>query len=384
MDELKNKLELYLNDTFEKECVYEIKEAEVQFIKTGIETLMTEIATRVLEDDALQEHMKNTFQKYFEGKLTRSPVNIEGVGSFYEGTKNKFPNEFDFIVVLYCCEGTPEQFKQYLLEASLFVTVIDTFTAIVKEVVERHDFKYTVTGDRQGKSSICFEKHLRFHGPTTWLRFIYENESNQKREIDVDFVAAFKIEDRKMLEHAVKESCALKEFAHQALSFDSCYCIGPNFSFTPTEVHIIKNLLSEGHRKIYRILKYLINGHGDVEKFKKVGKFEKPYSSFQIKTLMIYHHFQCSQSDNKKLGACLLEILDEICEYKTTSVFPSLFKADNRVRLRCDLVLIGQVQSLVETLRYLEKQSGKDYNYERDKVKQSVTKSYSKLTKSGR
>lgn len=376
-----NKLELYLKDAFEKECAYKIEEAEIEFIKTGIETLVNRIATKVLAEDSLQIHMTQTFEKYFKGKLIKSSVNIIGAGSFYEGTKNKFPNEFDLILILYCCEGTPQQFKQYLLEASLFNTVTDTFTTIVKDVVEQnvHDFIYLKSRGIQGNSKLYFVKHLRSHGPATWLRFVYENEAKLKRDIDVDLVAALKISERASLEHAVKESCALEEFSQQVLTAGSCFCIGANYSFTPTEVHIIKNMLSESHRKIYRLLKFLINGHGDVEQLTSLGTFEKPYSSFMIKTLMIYHHFRCHKPHNDDLGPCLLEILDEMCQYETSSDFPSLFKTDNRTRLRCDLVLGSYVQSLLQKLRSLQNGSGTNYDYERDRIKQSVSKTYNDL-----
>jgi hypothetical protein len=373
-----NKLELYLNDAFEKECAYEIEEAEIEFIKTGIETLVNRIVTKVLADDSLQKNMTKMFETYFEGKLIRSSVNIVGAGSFYEGTKNKFPNEFDLIVILYCCEGTPKQFKQYLQEANVFNTVTDTFTTIVKDVVEQneHDLLYFISSADQENSKLYFAKHLSYHGPATWLRFVYENEAKLKRDIDVDLVAALKISDRAILEHAVKEYCALEEFSQQVLTAGSCFCIGANYSFTPTEVHIIKDMLSENHRKIYRLLKFLINGHGDVEQLTNLGTFEKPYSSFMIKTLMIYHHFRCHKPDNDHLGPCLLEILDEMCQYETSSDFPSLFKTDNRTRLRCDLVLGSYVQSLLQKLRSLQNGSGTNYDYERDRIKQSVSKTY--------
>ncbi|XP_052060848.1 uncharacterized protein LOC127701082 [Mytilus californianus] len=287
-----NKVELYLKDVFERECVYKIEREEVEFIQTGIETIVQRIADKVLDNDTLQESMKIKFAKYLKGQLIKSPINIFGVGSFYEETRNNFPDEFDFILTLFCCEGTFEEYKQFLLEASVFNTVADTFSQKVKELSELNKDALLYTApDPKCARKLYFGKYLRQHGPATWLRFIYESESNRKKEIDVDYVAALHISNRNVLNQVVNESCVLTEFAQETLSVGSCFCIGANFSLTQTEVHIMRNILSEKHRQIYRILKYLINGHGDVDKLDNLGNFDKPYSSYMIKTLMIYHHF---------------------------------------------------------------------------------------------
>ncbi|XP_063443296.1 uncharacterized protein LOC134723669 [Mytilus trossulus] len=371
------KVELYLKDEFERECAYKIEQEEVEFIKSGIETIVKRIANKVLDNDTLQESMKVTFEKYFKGKMTRSSKTVFGVGSFYEGTRNNFPDEFDFILTLFSCEGTFEEYKQFLLEASVFNTVSDTFSQKVKELseVDKNALLYTAS-DPKSQRKLYFGKYLRQHGPATWLRFIYENESNRKKEIDVDYVAALHITNMDVLNMVVNELCVLTEFAKETLSVGSCFCIGANFSLTQTEVRIMKTILSENHRKIYRILKYLINGHGDVDKLNNLGSFDKAYSSYMIKTVMIYHHYNCKTLDTVNLGPCILDVLDNLCKYKNTSEFPSLYKVDYRTKIRCDLCLLTSLRSLTDCLRTMQRDLGSSYNYERDKIRDSISKKY--------
>lgn len=91
-----NNLERFLNDVFQKECVFRISEDEVGFIQAGIECLVEQIVELVQED--LRRDMENK-------KLSPSHVPlldkafILKAGSFYEGTKNRFPDEFDFLFV---------------------------------------------------------------------------------------------------------------------------------------------------------------------------------------------------------------------------------------------------------------------------------------------
>lgn len=372
-----NKVELYLKDVFERECAYKIEQDEVEFIQTGIETIVQRIADKILDNNTLQESMKVKFEKYFTGIVKRSPKNVFGVGSFYEGTRNNFPDEFDFILTLFCCEGTFEEYKQFLLEASVFNTVSDTFSQKVKELseVDTNALIYTAS-DPKSQRKLYFSEYLRQHGPATWLRFIYESESNRKKEIDVDYVAALHITNRDVLNRVVNELCVLTKFAQETLSVGSCFCIGANFSLTQTEVRIMRTILSENHRKIYRILKYLINGHGDVDKLNNLGSFDKPYSSYMIKTVMIYHHYNCKTLGSVNLGPCILDVLDDLCRYENTSEFPSLYKVDYRTKIRCDLCLLTSLRSLTDYLRSMERLSGSSYDYERDKIKESISKKY--------
>ncbi|CAG2229525.1 unnamed protein product [Mytilus edulis] len=151
-----NKVELYLKDVFERECAYKIEQEEVEFIQTGIETIVQRIADKILDNNILQESMKVKFEKYFTGIVKRSKKNVFGVGSFYEGTRNNFPDEFDFILTLFCCEGTFEEYKQFLLEASVFNTVSDTFSEKVKEMseVDTNALIYTASDPKSQRKTV--------------------------------------------------------------------------------------------------------------------------------------------------------------------------------------------------------------------------------------
>lgn len=100
-------LELYLNDVFEREC-FHYMEKELQ---TGIETMVQKITDCLRQD----EFLLNYIQTHLKGNLC--PSGIIKVGSFYEGTKNNFPDEFDFIFLLCCVEGTSDIIKDLKLYA---------------------------------------------------------------------------------------------------------------------------------------------------------------------------------------------------------------------------------------------------------------------------
>lgn len=97
-----NNLERFLHDVFQNECLFGISEDEVGFIQAGIERLVEQIVEFVQED--LHRDMENK-------KLSPSYVPlldqafILKAGSFYEGTKNRFPDEFDFLFCFYRTQG---------------------------------------------------------------------------------------------------------------------------------------------------------------------------------------------------------------------------------------------------------------------------------------
>jgi hypothetical protein len=126
----RNNLKLFLNDVFKNECVFTIDEEEVEFIQNGIEFCVQKIVNILHEekfclDHGPQQDVKSLKEVYFPIKMDRDVdkllyekipfvrSSIVKVGSFYEETKNKYPNEFDFIIYLYCLKTIPSKTLNY-------------------------------------------------------------------------------------------------------------------------------------------------------------------------------------------------------------------------------------------------------------------------------
>jgi hypothetical protein len=108
MAEKRNNLELFLKDVFESECKFKIDSQETAFIQTGVESIVLKLVQRVLEDDPIWRLIEHIIKLFHSdgGKISKREGDILKVGSFYEGTKNNFPDEFDIICLFYYCEET--------------------------------------------------------------------------------------------------------------------------------------------------------------------------------------------------------------------------------------------------------------------------------------
>lgn len=400
-------LELYMNDVYEKECLFKVGKGEVEFIQNGIETLVQTIVDLALQHFS---HTEATGNLYETLKILRSetcPSDIIKAGSFYEGTKNNFPDEFDFIFLLYCTDKCVQLGENNLsipdYSNQLQMPLTNAILGLLQITKKNKDFLKSVSPDSTKK--LYFDEYVYAKGPSAKLRFIYENDSNEKREIYVDLVPAIRqYGDR--VERTVSIICPLKEFRKEILLTESFLYINSffaNYTFTETELRFMKYILSEFHVKVYRILKFLINGHGDDEALKNFlqethagDKSFKLYSSYRIKTVMIYHHYQCTNTEQTNIGYCILKILNEICKYPDIESFPKLidkidaFKS-NRVDVHnpwekqhfftiksnddSKMLLQPYLQLLTDHLVSMQR-SVDCYDYEKDKVAGSVSRLY--------
>lgn len=65
-------LELYLNDVYEKECLFEIDKEEMDFVQNGIETIVHKIGSKILQygsstddSDIEKKHFRKNLMRIF-------------------------------------------------------------------------------------------------------------------------------------------------------------------------------------------------------------------------------------------------------------------------------------------------------------------------------
>lgn len=160
-----------------------------------------------------------------------------------------------------------------------------------------------------GKRKLIFDDFVQEHGPAFMLQFTYTNEFCEDKIINVDFVSAFKIVDDKLEETAVK-LCKLEPFRDELVSTGGYMYTNGNITFTETEMNFIRNVLSKNHVKVYRLLKYILNGHGDDEHLSDLHI--RGYSSYKIKATIIYHHYSCKNPDSVEVDQCVLDVLGDL------------------------------------------------------------------------
>ena len=145
-----NNLDLFLDGIYNQECEFYIGKDEVDFKRSGIETIVRKIVNKILEYDPFVGH-HDDLQRVVEilnddiqifhsagGKLARISTcttdDIIKVGSFYEGTRNRFPDEFDFIFPVYCFEKTDCTSS---LSANIISSILDkTYSIIYNQISE--------------------------------------------------------------------------------------------------------------------------------------------------------------------------------------------------------------------------------------------------------
>ncbi|XP_045179864.2 uncharacterized protein LOC123539366 [Mercenaria mercenaria] len=401
--EQKNNLELYLNDVYEKECVFKIEQEEVEFIQTGIETLVQDLVDQILAYDSFDQlisdeidkdinmnllkekiyNKKNIVEVYFpiqsDCSLQRHVAEnasyiktvkstIIKVGSFYDGTKNNFPDEFDFIFLLLGLRKfqVSPSFPFYLLK-NHFRKTTDIYGMFLH---------YTsLSENHQVTRKLDFEKFIGRHGPAFKVQFIYSNGFGEQRPIHVDLVPAFKIinsNTQQMFVEKVRNNVEPKTIREGILSVGSCLLVY-DLTFTEIEQHFMKNILSQKHVKVTRILKHLLNGNGDGEKLNEYlsKKVEVHYTSYRIKILMIYHHEVCTNTDTGDVGPYVLQVLKKPSKYKSPDSFPEFTVS---LLLPGAFCVLPYLKSTTTTLQSMQT-SENSYNYERDKIK-SVSRQY--------
>ena len=360
-----NNLEKYLCDVFVKECSFSIDESEVNFIQSGIETLVQKMAEMIREEghEDLQKciHVSKELNPHLVEIQNNN--NIIKVGSFYEGTRNCFPDDFDIIFLISTFYS--ERIEPYWLdldspELDFPITEVnaDTFEKVCN--MSKDTLSYTDFPSSQRKR--VFDDYVQEHGPAFQIQFMYSNQIGEDRIIDVDFVSAFKIVDSHIEKNATKW-CQLDQFRSELIFTGSYLWVNENITFTETEVNFMKNILSLKHVIVYKILKYLINGHGEDEILAEFNV--RGYPSYKIKTTVIYHHYKCKNQNTGDKSQCLLDILDDLYAFKD---HPCSLVRETYFPVKASKEF---TESLKVTTRLLKqmKMSQDSYNYEQNKIK---------------
>lgn len=317
-----DELDKYLEKIYLRECVFSISQEEVNFIKNGIE-------------DQVFQYLEQTYKgiptpcmdKKCEVDDEKSAVELLKVGSFYEGTKNGFPDEFDFIAVLGNTDKMPDHEAMPCMRYDSFCSRCKPYTS--------EDF-------RGAEISFHFTAGTRKNGNAEKLEFYYKKDSHDRIIINADVVVALRC---KSLENLQLEKTAFHPmFYQEVMNTGQALFIytgasssteetlpsgekvtkhnGPwDVSFTETEVRFVREILSDQHRKVYRIIKYLINGPFGEDLFKHFdetmafryytllpAKF--CISSYAIKIAMFYHNYDCSNDDS--IGKCAIQVLEHL------------------------------------------------------------------------
>lgn len=303
-------LDEFLDNLFRRKLALPYENPEVLFVQTAIECLVSKIVTDLIEnkdtvfdkvgDPAIHEHL-----------IVNSDNVLCKVGSFYERTRNTYPNEFDFVYVPYSLILTNTTKNSFL---KLNVTALRNRISNLA-----HLGCLTLKDNHFGE--IKFDRYVGQHGPASNVRFFFtrfqkvtDMGEQTTKEIDVDLVPGIRIIDPYLATNITKV-CPIPGFQEEVLKTGFYFWVPYSFTaLNETEVHFMRNVLSAKHAKAYRLLKYVINGDkdgGDLEDECVTSDHHIKCSipSYAIKTAMILHHFRC-QNDDENLGDCIIDILE--------------------------------------------------------------------------
>lgn len=365
---IQNNLESFLRDIYRNELKYKIGRNEVKFIQRGIEDLV-ETIVNVIEIEAKEEigQIKKEYQQAFPSLvLLPNADKVVGIGSFYDKTKNGYPNEFDFNYVLFTFSS--DQLTQTTY-ATFGYTHDPSFKKVhrtVKYVLCRKSLREKLVYERNGRV-IQFEKYDEQIGPTSRLLFSYHTD-NSVRTINVDLILAVRRVDEELWD---KKLHPVSEFMENIALTGGVFYVNDKMTFPETEVAVMRYVVSHKHRKACRILKYLMNGHKDGEilakRLRQTGLFNEIISSNRIKTEIILHHFKCQRTD-RYLFPCVLKILDSINnDYDADTPLDTLTAENEHVHLFRSVDRMRYLQKMISTLTAMS-YSTKPYVYEKDRI----------------
>lgn len=292
--ECTDRLEDYLNHIYEKKCIFGIDKEEVQFIQNAVETFV-----RLYMDEYYIR------MNYFDDDtccIKHHYPELLKVGSFYEHTKNRFPNEFDFLLVI----GYVTELPDGKCSKAHYLKPAET------------PFKF-----QRNKDSFLEFHHDSYKGPANTYTFLY-HKGTEIYTIDVDVTVAVRcswvdadnvLKESEVLcgdfyQRILETGSILLIYYSPFVLHEKIYIHGPwKFSVTETEMTFMKQTLSVKHRKAYRILKFLINNRNE-RRFRNVSKeFSFCISSYNIKSALINHHYSCERSGSA-VAHCVLDVLE--------------------------------------------------------------------------
>ena len=324
-------VEEFFTDIHRRECVFNENSIIVKDIETCVESLLENLLKAISQKQPL----------FVGSKL------IPG-GSYYEGTKVRQPDEFDYMLVLkpppfansveiesgcspwfkriivgsrfgdnnddrYPSWATgniprPDEFEKKLWEC--IKTIVEKEPIIIKtnhgdiRTTEAHDQKlylqYWQNPTEETFQNVTGPGLVKIHtvdiGVDLMLAYEHPNTCDVLKDI------AFPEKYKTYLEangcHLVAKSC--KKFEVRGTSGRQCPCWFLSLSAAETE---IMKELDVGHKQCYQVLKVLLIGSADYP-----GKCMN-LSSYMLKTAVMYHVHSDPICEEMKYGACIPQIL---------------------------------------------------------------------------
>lgn len=377
-------LELLLQNVFKQKLEFPSEHPEVIFIRKAIEHIVGRVAKEL---DKYKQALFETVDKSASGKPVcnisdleqETGKNLFKLGSFYERTKNTFPDEFDYVYVPYRLT-TDQQ-----IQSPFFELKDDAFKKRVSYLSNAGSLMYKdcEIGDvffenYEGQSDIAAQFQFAF---IRNIRY-YKEGKRLKRTIRVNLIPGILVQDPNLQDN-IAELCPIPGFRREILETSSSrYLLLPNSftAFCESEVHFMNHVLSEKHVKVYRLLKYVINGNRSGEELEAACKSSKHHimcsiPSYAVKTAMIRHHYLCAD-DSKNVGACVLDVLhmfEQCYSYpvsrfgeEDTSLYVEIATPTNRPLTLAygdeDFIKTGQqcITNVSKYLRYYRKRTSRD------------------------
>lgn len=191
-------LELYLDGLFKNGCKITMEPKERAFIEDGAVHLVGDLLDKIHGNfsdlttgspdniSGLSSFLMEVKRKgVIPTRCTRK--DIIGVGSFYEGRRNKFPNEFDYIAPLFCFEPT-EGFtywhagKRYHFLAPMY--------QIARSKIEEQKDPLIYPHGAEKPPFVCFDKYVEDARAAIEVNFKNVNQEGHEQDISVDSVPA--------------------------------------------------------------------------------------------------------------------------------------------------------------------------------------------------
>ncbi|XP_045211912.2 uncharacterized protein LOC123563268 [Mercenaria mercenaria] len=316
-----------------------------------IESQVVEIRKEVTTDeairigDAIYIHLRHFMDKLGNTYPNWSISELLKVGSFHEGTKIYFPDEFDFIAVLSALSepdaltvdiDSQDEGKVELCfnETNLgFLYIEEDWDRTHRQenqaiqMMEKFCKKFynTVMSDRKPLKLASVYDHFDYAEPMSLppvngiellvrlsearlpnmvLEFFYKD-----RRISVDITLAVRY--RNIEECFSPENATVPEIGRAVVERGSlllvAYMGGFRITLTETEVEYIRERLNSNHKILYLYLKYFNYKYGEHEFLKVSGYL--PFSSYMLKTIVIHHDKNCKDSTPEH-ETCLRDVVE--------------------------------------------------------------------------
>ncbi|XP_053397205.1 uncharacterized protein LOC123544851 isoform X2 [Mercenaria mercenaria] len=338
-----------LHKFYEEKCLFSIPKDEVTLIQHAVEFMVRFLLLTIYENTSFSELIVSgkSIMRTLESFKTPPNIpyafddnNLLKVGSFYENTKNCYPDEFDFIYVFAECRE-----NEFVIMKELLSTMADIFHDCLKKAVVKPFLAETC---------IEFVGYVRKHGPAAKLEFRYEsvNARGNKKSIFVDISPALKVFTQnnfssKMFDIDLHPDWKKRVQATGSFLLLKFFSAGHpkrktniKISIAESEHQYISEEMSEKHKQVYRLLKYLLSNGAEEEKLRKLirgrhnlrvikfmllrSEVVYDFSSYVIKTSM-FHHCLCCNNSSETISDCVLSVVNFIL---------NLFKSEQSKRVK--------------------------------------------------